>query len=263
MESDDLRVPFKVPNQLRYGDEASVRLIIDGPDGEHTAEMSLPAVRASTGPVDDVLGPAINLSLPNRFRVRPGDQLTAALTDTSGIAILGTSPGNSILLEFDNTGFMTEVTQSFNYDPNSYTTGSMAFALPSDITTGEHKVALHASDALGNVGSDTLSFTVAEYSLTGINDVTVFPNPTPGPCRLVFDLTDAMEITWEIYTLSGRRVWSTRDAFSDGPNLLEWDGLDDQGDEIANGTYLYVVRGNYGASDGRELRETGKLVLMR
>lgn len=264
LDSDDLRVPFKVPSQLRYGDQASIRLLVGNSDEEYTVETPVSAVRSSTSGVDDLQGPQIGLSLPNRYRVRPGDVLTAAFTDTSGIAILGTSPGNSILLEFDNTGFMTEVTESFSYDPNSYTTGRMLFPLPSDISTGKHSVAVHASDALGNVGSDTLRFTVAEYGVTGIKDVTVFPNPTPGPCRLIFDLTDGMDITWEIYTLSGLRVKEITDSFgSPGPGILEWDGRDEQGDEIANGTYLYVLRGNWAGNDGHELKETGKLVIMR
>jgi hypothetical protein len=264
MAGDDLGVPFKVPSQLRYGDQASVRLLIEGLDGVHTAEMALPAVRSSTGPVDDILGPEITLSFPNRYRVRPGDPLSAAFFDTSGIAILGTSPGNSILLEFDDTGFMTEITESFNYDPNSYTDGQVVFPLPADIAPGSHKAAVHASDALGNVGSDTLSFTVAEYSVTGIRDITLFPNPTPGPCRLVFDLTDPMQVQWEIYTLNGRRIKTLREQFaSAGPGIIQWDGRDDQGDQIANGTYLFVLRGRWEGDEGRELKETGKLVIMR
>lgn len=264
LDGDEVRVPFKVPAQLRYGDQASVRLVVSGVDGEHAAEEALPAVRASTGAVDDVLGPGIALSLPNRYRVRPGDALTAAFQDTSGIAILGTSPGNSILLEFDSTGFMTDVTESFTYDPNSYTAGRVVFPLSADIAAGRHTAAMHASDALGNVGSDTLSFTVAEYGVTGIHDVTVFPNPTPGPCRLVFDLTDAMQVQWDVYTLAGRRLKTIRAEFAAaGPGILEWDGRDDQGDQIANGTYLFVLRGRWQGDQGRELKETGKLVIMR
>jgi len=264
MAGDELRVPFKVPTQLRYGDDASVRLIIGGMDGEHSVEKRLSAVRSSTGPVDDLVGPAISLSLSNPYRVSPGDPLIATLSDTSGIAILGTSPGNSILLEFDNTGFMTEVTEAFDYDANSYTSGRMVFPLPSDISNGQHTASLHASDALGNVGNDTLSFTVAEYGVTAIRDVTLFPNPTPGPCRLIFHVTDDMDVQWDIFSLSGRCLRTIRgQARSTEPGLLSWDGRDEQGDEIANGTYLFVLRGNWAGNEGRELKETGKLVIMR
>lgn len=242
-----------------------MRLLVESADGDHVAVQAVPAVRGATGAVDDVRGPDIRLAFPDgRFRVRPGDLLTATLTDTSGIAILGTSPGNSLLLELDDTGRMTNVTPSFAYDPDSYTRGSVVFALPADLAAGPHRAALHASDALGNVGSDTLSFQIVPASIVGIEDVTLFPNPTPGPCRLLFELSDPMAVQWDIYTLAGNRLRTLREEFAEsGPRILEWDGRDHRGDEIANGTYLYVLRGSGASADGREITKTGKLVIMR
>jgi len=265
MVSAELRVPFKVPVQLRYGDLARVRLILSTPEGEHCAVLQVPSVISETGPSDDVIGPRIALAFEdNRYRVRPGTPLTGALNDTSSIAILGTNPGNSILLEFDDSGFMTDVTSSFSFEADSYQDGRIVFPLPGDLSEGKHKAALHASDALGNVGSDTLSFQVVPAGLAGINSITLFPNPTPGPCRLVFELSDPMEIQWEIYSLAGSRIKSLgREFTAAGVQFLSWDGLDDQGDNIANGTYLYVLRGKWDGDGGRDITETGKLVIMR
>jgi flagellar hook assembly protein FlgD len=73
-----------------------------------------------------------------------------------------------------------------------------------------------------------------------------------------------MEVQWEIYTLSGRRIKTLRQKFTQaGPRILPWDGRDNQGDEIANGTYLYVLRGLGGGNQGRDITKTGKLVIMR
>ena len=197
-------------------------------------------------------------------RVQPGEALTANLDDPSGIAILGTSPGNSILLEFDDTGFMADITESFRYDPDSYTSGRIDLTLPADMSQGEHQVALHASDSMGNVGSDTLSFLIGDPILDGLAAVVLFPNPTSGPCRLVFELGEPMELQWDIYTLAGSRIRSITQYFaSAGPSSFEWDGRDQEADEIANGTYLYVLRGKPPAADGRQITRTGKLVIMR
>lgn len=263
--SGELVIPFKVPTQIQYGERGRVRLVVESPDGDHVAVQTLPAVRGTVSGIDDVSGPVISLAFTDgRYRVRPGDQLIASLVDTSGIAILGTSPGNSLLLELDDSGRMTDVTASFAYAPNSYTNGSLAFPLPADLPAGSHLAALHASDALGNVGSDTLSFQIVPDSVIGIEDITLFPNPTTGPCRLLFELSDPMAVQWDIYTLSGRRLRSLTANFSEaGPRILEWDGRDARGDEIANGTYLFVLRGSGAAGDGREITKTGKLVVMR
>ena len=251
--SGDLVIPFKVPSQIHYGDQGRVRLLVETPAGDHAAVQTVPAVRGATGAVDDVRGPLIRLAFEGgRYRVRPGDALTASLTDTSGIAILGTSPGNSLLLELDNNGRMTDVTASFAYAPDSYTNGALVYPLPADLAAGAHKAALHASDALGNVGSDTLSFVIVPAGVAGIEDVTLFPNPTPGPCRLLFELSDPMVVQWDIYTLAGRRLRTMRgeitvagpQVLDAGPHILDWDGRDARGDEIANGTYLYVLRGS-------------------
>jgi len=264
MGGGDLFIPFKVPTQMRYGDRGRVRLLVDAPDGWHVAATLLPAVRAAIGPNDDVVGPVINLAFEdNLYRVRPGAELTAVLQDTSGVAILGTSPGNSLLLEFDNSGFMTDVTGSFGYDADSYTSGRLAFPLPRDLKEGRHLAALHASDVLGNVGSDTLSFEIGEAGQGTIGSVTLFPNPTAGYCRLLFELGDPMTVQWDIYSLAGSRLRSVRANLGAGPQVLEWDGRDGRNDEIANGTYLYVLRGLGATADDREIRKTGKLVIMR
>ncbi len=264
MNSSELRVPFKVPVQLRYGDRSRLRLILTDPDETHVAFELVSAIRSATGPSDDIVGPQIDLAFEdNRYRVRAGDEMTAVLQDTSSIAILGTTPGNSLTVEFDDSGFMTDVTHAFIFDPNSYTSGRLSFQLPGDLPLGDHMVALHASDVLGNVGNDTISFLLVADSIVGMDSITLFPNPTPGPCRLIFELSDPMLVKWDIYTLSGHRIKSLQEDLSAGPQILPWDGRDDQGDEIANGTYLYVLRGHVTGGGERDITETGKLVIMR
>ena len=260
-----LEIPFINPVQYRYGDDARIRIIVTGGGTERAGVMRLSSLRGSGSTGNDVEGPLIRLAFQDgRYRVRSGSLLTAELADSSGIAILGTSPGNSLLLEFDDSGFMTDVTGSFTFDQNSYTAGRLSFPLPGDLDLGSHRAALHASDALGNVGSDTLSFQLIPQGVRGLENVTLFPNPTPGPCRLLFDLSDPMTVQWEIYTLAGRRLKTIRQDFAtSGPVIMAWGGRDERGDEIANGTYLFVLRGFATTADEREITKTGKLVVMR
>ncbi len=257
-------VPFKVPVQFQYGPDARVRMIVETPEGDHVAAEQLPAVRAVVPPNDDIVGPVIALGFEsNTYRVQPGATLNAAVSDTSGVAMLGTNPGNSLLLEFDDTGIMTDVTGSFAYDADSYTSGRVSFTLPRDLPAGRHLAALHASDMLGNVGSDTLSFEIGDTGQGSIGTVTLFPNPTAGYCRLLFELGDPMDVQWDIYSLAGSRIRTIKGSFGAGPQVLEWDGRDGRNDEIANGTYIYVLRGLGAGAGDRDIRKTGKLVIMR
>ena len=268
MDSGELRVPFKTPSQSRTGNRGRVRMMVD--DGQEllTAVMTAPVVRSPLGTVDDVIGPTIAMGFEDdRYRVTPGTVLAATLADTSSIALLGTAPGNSISLEFDDSDFLVDVTRTFAFEANSHQRGSLEFPLPVDLELGEHTVEIIAADALGNVSSDSLSFEMVAAGAGGIYDMTLFPNPTPGPCRLIFELSDPMEVQWDIYTVAGRRVITVRDdnggVSGPGPTILDWDGRDAENDELANGTYIYVLRGIAGGRDGRDLVRTGKLVIMR
>ncbi len=264
-EADPLRLAFRTPLQLHYGAHGRVRLIVEGPDGPLAAAQVVPVTAAASGQADDVTGPAITLAFPDgRYRVPPGTALGGALADTSGVNVLGTTPNSSILFELDGSGVLTDVTEAFAFAPGSYTEGRVELALPPDLAPGPHRLALFASDVLGNVGSDTLAFQVVPAGTAGLAGVTLFPNPTPGDCRLVFELSEPMTVEWDIYTVGGRRVWRRREEFATaGPKILRWDGRDGEGDEIANGVYLYVLRGSRADDPAREVREKGQIVIMK
>jgi hypothetical protein len=266
VQNDTLRIPFKVPLQLRYGDHGKVRLILDTPDGSFAAAKDLTVVQAATGVSDDVVGPAISMAFEDRrYRVKPGTLLEAVIADTSGVSILGTNPLNSVLIEFDNSGVLNDVSDTFEFDPGSFTTGRLLAPMPDDLKNGEHLLALYASDVLGNVGSDTLSFMLVPDGVAEIFDATVFPNPTPGPNTwLALELSDPMTIDWTIYTVAGNRVWSTREVFSrGGRQALAWDGRDTYGDELANGVYMYVLKGHWSGDSDHPITQTGQIVIMK
>lgn len=262
---DTLRVPFKVPVQIRYGAHGKVRLMIDAPEGGYAVARELPVAQAATGVVDDLVGPVIDLAFADdRYRVKPGTLLRATVSDTSGVSILGTTPLNSVLLVLDDSDFASDVSESFTFDPGSYTTGSMEIPLPDNLAFGDHTAALKASDVLGNVGTDSLSFQLVAGDQVAIDDVTLFPNPTAGPARLIFELSDPMTVRWSIYTTAGHRVYTqTRHFGTAGPQVLHWDGRDDAGDELANGVYLFVLKGTGFDDEGHQLDVTGKLVVMK
>lgn len=264
VEADSLEVSFKVPQQLRFGDRGRMRLTIDAGTSSHAASVEVPVVRSDLGEASDVVGPQVDLGFEDgRYRVKAGTLLVAGIRDSSGINILATNPSNSILLEFDENGLATDVSADFVFDPGSYSEGRLSIPLPADLELGPHRAAVFASDMLGNVGSDTLSFQMVAATVTAIEGLMVFPNPTPGSARMVFDLTDPMRVQWDLFTVSGRRVRHLeRNYDSPGRQTLYWDGFDQAGDRPANGVYIFVLKGS-GAGDGHVVTETGQLVIMR
>jgi hypothetical protein len=78
---------------------------------------------------------------------------------------------------------------------------------------------------------------------------------------------DVDRVDIAIYTVNGRKVHEMnglagRAGYNPAPGdpAIEWDGRDEDGDEMANGVYLYRVRA---VSAGRTAEAIGKLVILR
>jgi len=283
---EPLRIPFKVPTGLNTGEEGRIRVIVETAAGSWSAAGLVPVVQSDIGEVEDETGPEITLSFANGDTVVPaGSLLHAAILDTSGIAIHGTYPRDRIRYAIFPRGgipeIWIEVQDAFEFDPGSYTTGQVSVSLPADLADGPYVARMHARDMAptltnGNVGWDTLSFYVGDEAPSlHETTVTVFPNPTSGPCRLLIYLDNDFgaeagpyRFRWSIFTLAGKRIvrlprGESLECPGPGGYAIPWDGLDQQGDEIANGVYLFVLRGSWTGNEGRDFRYTGKLVIMK
>lgn len=131
---------------------------------------------------------------------------------------------------------------------------------PSNLADGIYALRVQANDASGN-DSGTEPY---EINFEVINESTVtnfypYPNPFSSSTRFVFTLTGSEipeDIKIQIMTLSGRVVREILreelGAIRIGNNISDfaWDGRDEYGDQLANGTYFYKV---YIQQNGQEI----------
>ncbi len=69
-----------------------------------------------------------------------------------------------------------------------------------------------------------------------------YPNPFAEQTSFSFHLTQPAEVRIKIYTIAGRLIKTVEPGWaSAGFQQLFLDGLDNDGDRIANGVYLYKV----------------------
>jgi hypothetical protein len=98
-----------------------------------------------------------------------------------------------------------------------------------------------------------------------IDEVFAFPNPVSDGTRIVFRTTaPASEGRILFYTLAGRRIRSLRITpgnFASGGAVVDWNGRDGEGDELANGVYLYRVELEVG--DRTIASDMQRIVMMR
>lgn len=81
----------------------------------------------------------------------------------------------------------------------------------------------------------------------GLTDVMNYPNPfrSTGTSFMFSNEVEISDGSIDVYTVSGKRVRSLDippSARFPGSNTVFWDGRDGAGDELANGTYLYVIK---------------------
>jgi len=83
------------------------------------------------------------------------------------------------------------------------------------------------------------------------------PNPFNPSTTIEYQLRSARAIRVDVYGTSGehvRTLW--RGLASAGANTVRWDGLDDRGNPVASGVYMYVVAGS-------DLHASRRMVLLR
>ena len=100
-----------------------------------------------------------------------------------------------------------------------------------------------------------------EAAILALKDVFVFPNPFRSVAQINYSLDGtADEVKILIFTLSGRLIQELDGPTGDDVQEVAWDGRDRDGDQVANGVYVYRVL----ARDmDQELTHTGKIVRSR
>ncbi|CAI8029876.1 Gingipain R2 [Geodia barretti] len=210
-------------------------------------------IRATTdrlGPItllytDDTVPPDIQLTIGNQQHFVPGDAtdaeplIGATLTDPSGLDYL-TRP---LLLEIgDAFGEYKSI------DPEAYQvthhpgSNQLVLTYPSpELEPREYEVRLTASDVHGNTDTKDITFRVHDtlQLLSFLN----YPNPFPRKTTLTCELTaPADSLVVKIYTLSGRLIRELSIPATPGFLMMEWDGRDADGIEVANGVYYAKLR---------------------
>jgi hypothetical protein len=195
--------------------------------------------------------------------VRPDAQLRIDLSDPHGILITGHTVQNGIIVTIDgNSNTRVDVTPSFRYSANSYQTGTAGFTLPG-LSPGPHNIRVSAADNLASGinaaqhrSSASIDFEVSALPALTVQRAFLFPNPTRsggagGGGRFVIDAPgDSVNVLLHLYTVSGRLIRTLKSFGGQGQIQIPWDGLDQEGDRLANGTYLFMVQVNGREADG-------------
>lgn len=224
-----------------------------------------------TSGVDDKEGPVIELYLNdeqfvNGGIVNPDPVLIAKIRDNYGINTTGNGIGHDLTAILDDaTESQIVLNDYYQTDKDSFNAGTVRYNL-SDLSVGQHTITVRAWDINNNHSESQLTFEVLSDEKLKLSHVLNYPNPFTTHTDFYFEHNQGgglFDIQVQIYTISGKLVKSiTTSQYLEGnrSTAIPWDGLDDYGDKIGKGVYMYKLRVRNSQNQTAEVIE--KLVIL-
>ncbi len=205
-------------------------------------------------PVADDEGPIVELYINDETFVRGGvtdenPELYAIISDSSGINTVGNKIGHNLKAVLDNDESQAYIiNEYYEADLNSYQSGKVIYPFYK-IAEGSHTLSLEVFDVHNNVSFAETEFIVADSEGMALKRVLNYPNPFTTYTEFQFEHNRAdqpLEVQVQIFTVSGKLVKTINKlVISQGnrvSNQITWNGLDDYGDKIGKGVYVYRVK---------------------
>lgn len=265
---------FVVPKDIDYRvDSGRVSVYAESLLANAAGFSNDPLVGASDdNATPDDEGPHIELYMNDESFVNGGTTnetplLLAKLYDESGINTLGNSIGHDLAAVIDaNTQNAIVLNDWYEADKDTYKSGQVRYKL-SSLSEGRHTLDLKAWDVHNNSSTRSLEFVVAPSADLALEHVLNYPNPFTTHTEFYFEHNRpciTLDCQVQVFTISGRLVKTLNrrlqcDGFRSEP--LAWNGLDDNGDRIGRGVYIYRL--SITTPTGEKAEKLEKLVVLR
>ncbi|MCL7763367.1 type IX secretion system sortase PorU [Polaribacter sp. Z014] len=222
---------------------------------------------------EDTVGPEIKLFMNDESFIDGGNtnaspNLVAVLSDTSGINTSITAVDHDIVavLDGDNTNPII-LNDFYETELDDFTNGKVTYKLR-DLEVGPHTIKIKAWDTYNNSSELTLNFVVVSDAILNLENVLNYPNPFVNYTEFWFNHNkpnESLEVQVQIFTVSGKLVKTINQNIPNAETLVRsvtWNGLDDFGNKIGKGVYVYKLRVKATAS-GLVSEKYEKLVILQ
>ena len=193
--------------------------------------------------------------------------MLADIFDENGINAVGNGVGHDLLAVLDgNTANPIVLNEYYSSNLDSYQSGKIEYNF-SKLEKGRHTLSLKVWDVNNNSSEVSIDFTVQEKEELSLDHVLNYPNPFTTKTEFYFEhnqICTDLEVQIQIFTVSGKLVKTinqlvlTEGFRSEG---ISWNGLDDFGDQLAKGVYIYMIKVK--SPDGKIAEKTEKLVILK
>ncbi|MFM1875192.1 MAG: hypothetical protein RL266_929 [Bacteroidota bacterium] len=219
----------------------------------------------------DELGPTVGLYMNDDSFAFGGTtdenpSLLAIVTDSNGINTVGNGIGHDITAVLDdNTNSTINLNEFYQSDLNSYQSGKVVYPF-SGLSEGTHNIRFKIWDVYNNSSEAYTEFVVAESAELALEHVLNYPNPFTTHTEFMFEHNqpcNSLDVQVQIFTVSGKLVKTINETilshgFRNEP--IAWDGLDDYGQKIGRGVYMYNLKVT--TPDGQKAEQIERLVIL-
>ncbi len=202
---------------------------------------------------EDTVGPEIKLFMNDESFIDGGNtnsspNLIAVLSDSSGINTSITAVDHDIVgvLDGDTTNPII-LNDFYQTELNDFTNGKVIYRLR-DLEVGPHTLKIKAWDTYNNSSEATLNFVVVSDAILNLENVLNYPNPFVNYTEFWFNHNkpnEPLEVQIQVFTVSGKLVKTINRNITTTGNLarsISWNGLDDFGNKIGKGVYIYKLK---------------------
>ncbi len=247
-----------------FGDPAC-RFAYLQPDPEDTLDSAPPVITFTFG---DTLTPS---TFRNGDFVKNPVQFQALIFDSTEIDY--TTLTLSLTHLADGEGNPVDTTWTWAWTADSLAPPHFSFSFTPPDSLG-HRFLLSYYNTLAN-GEWGFQLSVSDYFLHG---PTIFsanfrigfdrllleqplnhPNPFRDETSFTFILSQQAQVTIKIYTVAGKLIRTLRYEGNAGYNICAWDGLDQMGDPLSNGAYLYKIIAKNGDQEVEKVAKMAKV----
>ena len=231
--------------------------------------------------VVDNQGPDVKVYMNTEDFVRGGitdnnPNLLVELYDENGINTVGNSIGHDLTGKLTTPEGQEEeyiLNDFYESTQDDYTSGTVIYPLK-NLQPGLHTIKVKAWDVYNNPGEGDTEFVVAESADLALKHVLNYPNPFTTSTNFQFEHNypyQSLDVQVQIYTVSGRLVKTINHNVNAEGNTgyrvtdIHWDGLDDYGDRLGKGVYIYkiFVQAEDTTDQAKQNSEFQKLVILK
>lgn len=224
----------------------------------------------NNAPVDNV-GPDLDIYMNDLNFVNGGTTntqpyLIVKVSDENGLNTVGNGIGHDLTGVLDgNTSNTINLNDYYEADLDTYKSGRIKYQL-TGLEPGSHTIKVKVWDVYNNSSEKELEFIVQDEQEIKLDHLLNYPNPFTTYTEFMFEhnqTCQSLDVQLMIMTVSGKVVKTINQTVNtEGFRVtpIPWDGLDDYGDKLAIGTYIYKIKVK---AEDKVIEQYEKLVILR